>query len=175
MALRYRAGYRMGDLDRLKVQKQFLFAAMRSVQKLGRMETLRIAAQNMGHVKTTVPFSEIAPLLERALALTPERVSIEQIPTYGVEHRGLSVLCANRFKLAEALECGRAVRSSGRSVGAHLVYPPQEEREEVPTNRSRKRGCFLILAGISPTRRRTRCMNRDACRQWRRQQKGGSL
>lgn len=148
--LRYRAGYRMGDLDRLKVQKEFLFAAMRSVQRLGRMETLRIAAENMGHVKTTVAFSEIASLLERALALTPERVSIEQIPTYGVEHRGLSVLCVNRFKLAEALNAGVRSDHPVDPWELHLVYPPQEEREKVPDEPQPEQGMLLDFSWDFP-------------------------
>ncbi len=133
--LRYRSGYQMGDLDRLKVQKQFLFSAIEAVRQLGRTEALSIAARNMGHVKTTVPFSEIASLLERALALTPERVSIEQIPTYGAQYKGLSVLCVNRFRLAQTLNAGVRADDPIDPWELSLVYPPEQTESSEQASR----------------------------------------
>ncbi len=131
--LRYRKGYEMGDLDRLKVQKQFLFAAMQSVKNLGKFKTLKIAAQNFGHVKTTVPFSEIRSLIDVGMSLSTDSITIQTLPVYGVTYHGYSVLCINRFKLAELLNSGVCAANPVDPWALQLAYPP-EGSEAAPSD-----------------------------------------
>lgn len=123
--LRYRKGYEMGDLDRLKVQKQFLFSAMQSVKNLGRFKAIKIAAQNFGHVKTTVPFSEIRSLLDACIGLSTDSITIQTLPVYGATYHGYSVLCINRFKLAELLNSGVRAANPVDPWSLQLTYPPE--------------------------------------------------
>lgn len=123
--LRYRKGYEMGDLDRLKVQKQFLFSAMQSVKNLGKFKAFKIAAQNFGHVKTTVPFSEIRSLLDACMDLSTDSITIQTLPVYGATYHGYSVLCINRFKLAELLNSGVRAANPVDPWALRLDYPPE--------------------------------------------------
>ena len=123
--LRYRKGYEMGDLDRLQVQKQFLFAAMQSVKNLGKFKALKIAAQNFGHVKTTIPFSEIRSLIDVGMSLSTDSITIQTLPVYGVTYHGFSVLCINRFKLAEMLNASVRAADPVDPWSLQLAYPPE--------------------------------------------------
>ncbi len=123
--LRHRKGYEMGDLDRLKVQKQFIFSAVQSVKNLGKFQAFKIAAQNLGHVKTTVPFSEIRSLLDAGLGLSTDSITIQTLPVYGATYHGYSVLCINRFKLAELLNAGIRVANPVDPWSLQLAYPPE--------------------------------------------------
>lgn len=123
--LRYRKGYEMGDLDRLKVQKQFLFAAMQSVKNLGKFKALKIAAQNFGHVKTTMPFSEIRSLINIGMDFSTDSIQIQTLPVYGETYHGYSVLCINRFKLAELLNSGVRAFDPVDPWSLQLAYPPE--------------------------------------------------
>lgn len=123
--LRYRKGYEMGDLDRLKVQKQFLFAAMQSVKNLGKFKAFKIAAQNFGHVKTTVPFSEIRSLIDVGMGLSTDSIEIQTLPVYGKTYKGYSVLCIDRFKLAELLNAGVRAGNPVDPWSLRLAYPPE--------------------------------------------------
>ena len=134
--LRYRKGYEMGDLDRLKVQKQFLFSAMQSVKNLGRFKAFKIAAQNFGHVKTTVPFSEIRSLIDACMGLSTDSITIQTLPVYGAAYHGYSVLCINRFKLAELLNAGVRAADPVDPWALQLAYPP-EGSEKAPSDAPR--------------------------------------
>lgn len=134
--LRYRKGYEMGDLDRLKVQKQFLFSAMQSVKNLGKFKAFKIAAQNFGHVKTTVPFSEIRSLLDVCMGLSTDSITIQTLPVYGASYHGYSVLCVNRFKLAELLNSSVRAANPVDPWSLQLAYPP-EGSAEAPADKSR--------------------------------------
>ena len=123
--LRHRRGYEMGDLDRLKVQQQFLFSAMQSVKNLGKFQAFKIAAQNFGHVKTTVPFSEIRSLLDACMGLSTDSITIQTLPVYGATYHGYSVLCVNRFKLAELLNAGIRAANPVDPWSLQLAYPPE--------------------------------------------------
>ncbi|HWP51255.1 MAG TPA: LCP family protein [Clostridia bacterium] len=123
--LRYRKGYEMGDLDRLKVQKQFMLSAMQSVKNIGKFKALKIAAQNFGHVKTTIPFSEIRSLIELSMGLSSDSITIQTLPVYGVTYQGYSVLCINRFKLADMLNAGVRAGNPVDPWSLQLAYPPE--------------------------------------------------
>ena len=127
--LRYRKGYEMGDLDRLKVQQQFLFAAAQSAKNLGRIKALKIAAQNFGHIKTTIPFSEIRSLIELGMGLSTDCIDIETLPVYGADYNGYSVLCINRFKLAELLNSGVRADNPVNPWSLNLAYPPEQPKQ----------------------------------------------
>jgi len=134
--LRYRKGYEMGDLDRLKVQKQFLFSAMQSVKNLGKFKAFKIAAQNFGHVKTTVPFSEIRSLIDACMGLSTDGITIQTLPVYGAAYHGYSVLCINRFKLAELLNSSVRASNPVDPWALQLAYPP-EGSAEAPADKLR--------------------------------------
>lgn len=128
--LRYRKGYEMGDLDRLKVQKQFMLAAMESVKGLGKLQALKVAAQNLGHVKTDLPFSEIRSLIALGMGLSADNIEIQTLPVYGQTYHGYSVLCINRFKLAELLNSGVRAYDPVDPWSLQLAYPPQETTQQ---------------------------------------------
>lgn len=128
--LRCRTGYRMGDLDRLAVQRQFLFAAFDAARKLDRLEALSIAAANLGHIKTDIPVSELASLVERALALSPDRISIDRIPVYGAENGRYSVLCTDRYQLAALLNAGIRSDDPVDPWELLLVFPPERQQPD---------------------------------------------
>lgn len=130
--LRYRKGYEMGDLDRLKVQKQFMLAAMQSVKNLGKFQALKIAAKNLGHVKTTIPFSEIRALIDVGIDFSTENVTVQTLPTYGVTYHGYSVLCINRFKLAEMLNASVRAAEPVDPWALQLAYPPEGSAQPLP-------------------------------------------
>ncbi|MFV0497529.1 MAG: LCP family protein, partial [Candidatus Fimivivens sp.] len=123
--LRYRKGYEMGDLDRLKVQKQFMLSAMQSVKSLGKFQVLKIAAKNFGHVKTTIPFSEIRSLISVGMGVSTDNITIQTLPAYGATYHGYSVLCINRFKLAEVLNAGVRAENPIDPWELQLAYPPE--------------------------------------------------
>lgn len=136
--LRYRKGYEMGDLDRLKVQKQFMLAAMQSVKNLGKFKTFKIAAKNFGHVKTTIPFSEIRSLIDVGMGLSTDSISIQTLPVYGVTYHGYSALCINRFKLADMLNASVRAGNPVDPWALQLAYPP-EGSEQPPANVPRQK------------------------------------
>lgn len=140
--LRYRKGYEMGDLDRLKVQKQFLFAAAQSAKSMGKMKALKIAAQNFGHIKTSIPFSEIRTLIELGLGLSTDSIQIEMLPVYGESYNGFSVLCINRFKLAELLNSGVRADNPVDPWALQLAYPPQQEQRPPQTSQNQEDSLF---------------------------------
>lgn len=127
--LRFRKGYEMGDLDRLKVQKQFLFSAVQSAQRLGKIKALKIAAKNFGHIKTKIPFSEIRSLIQLGMGLSIDNIEIQTLPVYGESYNGYSVLCINRFKLAELLNQGVRSDNPVDPWALQLAYPPEESDE----------------------------------------------
>ncbi len=130
--LRYRKGYEMGDLDRLKVQKQFMLSAMQSVKNLGKFKAFKIAAKNFGHVKTTIPFSEIRSLIDVSMGLSTDSVTIQTLPVYGVTYHGYSVLCINRFKLAEMLNASVRAGNPVDPWALQLAYPPEGSEQPLP-------------------------------------------
>lgn len=131
--LRYRKGYKMADLDRLEAQKLFLTGAFQAAKGVGKLQAIRIAAQNYGHIKTSLPFSLASTLIAEGMALTGDRIEMRVVPTYAAEYNGYSVLCVNRFRLAELLNESFFAADPVDPWELALQYPPEPAEESQPS------------------------------------------
>ncbi|MEG1850053.1 MAG: LCP family protein, partial [Oscillospiraceae bacterium] len=125
--LRYRKGYKMADLDRLEAQKLFLAGAFAAAKDVGRMQALSIAAKNFGHLKTDLPLSVASSLISEGMKLTEKDIEMMTIPTYGASYHGYSVLCVNRFRLAELLNGSFRSENPVSPWELFLQYPPEPQ------------------------------------------------
>lgn len=128
--LRYRSGYQMGDLDRLKLQMRFLVSAAKAAKGLSYTEAIMIAAKNIDYIKTTIPFSEIRSLIEQGLSLQIDDINISAIPVYAAKYGEYSVLCADRYKLADFFNGNVCAANPIDPWSLKLFYPPQEAKSE---------------------------------------------
>lgn len=129
--LRCRNGYEMGDLDRQKVQQQFLQAALQAAKSIGRLQALRLAATGMGHIKTTVPMEQIGALVSEALAFSPQSITMQTIPVYGAQYGEYEVLCVNRHRLAALLNEGVRRDDPVDPWQLYLAYPPAPAEPQI--------------------------------------------
>ena len=89
--VRYRAGYRNGDLDRVAVQQRFLDAAIGQILSLGSVPRLpELAELIASHTDTELSAANIAWLLRQTLQCRREELRFHTAPNTPVTVAGLS-------------------------------------------------------------------------------------
>ncbi|MEG2174302.1 MAG: LCP family protein [Oscillospiraceae bacterium] len=131
--LRYRKGYELADLGRLEMQKLFLLGAFEAARGVGRLEAVTIAARCYGHIKTDIPLSTASALISAGLSLTEADLTVRTVPTYGATYKGYSVLCADRFRLAAAINETVRINDPVSPWDLYLQFPPEPSTSEALT------------------------------------------
>jgi cell envelope-related function transcriptional attenuator common domain len=104
--VRYRAGYDLGDIDRLNVQRIFLTALMEKMLSLTTMEMVSVVRTIYPYLETDLTVNDIIKLAQEMQELTTEdmtfvRLPGENVPRYG--YYAVDVFTLHKMKTAEIL------------------------------------------------------------------------
>lgn len=101
--VRYRAGYRLGDIGRINAQKLMVDALVQKVHDLGRREMLKLASKNFRNITTDLPLSKALSLASEAFAMRQGDIQSFVIEGRGKTHMGYDVYEVYKPELTELL------------------------------------------------------------------------
>lgn len=101
--VRYRAGYKDGDIGRVNAQKIMIDALFQALHDKGRSEMLRLSMQNFSKVETDMTLTKALSFASEAFQLEKTNINVFTLEGYGKMHNGFAVYEADRQKLIDLL------------------------------------------------------------------------
>ncbi|WP_195282066.1 LCP family protein [Harryflintia acetispora] len=101
--VRARKAYVDSDLGRINAQHDFLIAAMKQLQSLGKMEMLELVLDNFDAVQTNIPISKMISIASSAFTIQEEDIEMFTVPGVGKMNYSYAVYEVDTTALAEIL------------------------------------------------------------------------
>lgn len=134
--VRYRAGYKEGDIGRINAQQLMIDALIQAVHDEGRMKMLQLASQNYSKVTTDLSLVRALSLASAAFQVEKENVNVFTLEGYGKMYNGFAVYEADSQKLTDLLNLyfrpygGKVNRIAMPKVPVVIPEVPEEELPE---------------------------------------------
>ena len=101
--VRARKAYVDSDLGRINAQHDFLIAAMKQLQSLGKMEMLELVLDNFDAVQTNIPISKMISIASSAFTIQEEDIEMFTVPGVGKMNYSYAVYEVDTTALADIL------------------------------------------------------------------------
>lgn len=134
--VRYRAGYKEGDIGRINAQQLMIDALIQEMHDEGRMKMLQLASQNYSKVTTDLSLMRALSLASAAFQVDNADINVFTLEGYGKMHKGFAVYEADSPKLTDLLNLH--FRPYGEKIN-HIAMPkvpatiPEVPPEELPS------------------------------------------
>lgn len=137
--LRYRSGYRNGDLGRIDAQTEFVKAAIRRVKELGRMKCIPIVMKHYDDVDTDMPLDKMLSTATSLFALDVDDLQMHVVPGTGAMYYSYSVYNADEDALVEILNENFTTQGNGvtaAELNVPSVYGNRSTNKSSSSNQS---------------------------------------
>ncbi len=102
--IRYRQGYKNGDLGRISTQQVFMQSALSTARKAGKLKCLQLVLENYREIKTDLSLGRLTSLASAAFSMDQNSIKMFTLPVYTAANGKYSVAEVNRKAFATILK-----------------------------------------------------------------------
>ena len=122
--VRYRAGYRLGDIGRINAQELMINALIQKVHDLGRREMLKLAAKNFKNITTNLSINKSLSLANEAFLIKNDNIQSFLLEGTGKTHKGYAVYEVHKTAITELLNLHFRPYSQRKEYISFAQIPP---------------------------------------------------